>query len=90
MLSDEPQFTKSEPSEKSCPQNRKNTRSHNQNRGWLKHLGIKRAVKQSGNNGRTQKSGRSLRSAASGFPALCALIQRIGCRHSSVTAAAKY
>ena len=45
MLSDEPQFTKSEPSEKSCPQNRKNTRSHNQNRDWLKHLGIKRAVK---------------------------------------------
>jgi hypothetical protein len=59
MLSDEPQFTKSEPSEKSCPQNRKNTRSLNQNRDWLKHLGIKRTVKQRKNNGRSHKSGRS-------------------------------
>ena len=59
MLSDEPQSTKSEPSEKSCPQNRKNARSLNQNRDWLKHLGIKRAGKQPGNKGRTQKQGRS-------------------------------
>jgi hypothetical protein len=61
MLSDEPQFTKLEPSEKSCPQNRKNSRSHNQNRDWLKHLGIKRTVKQRKDNGRFHNSGKSLR-----------------------------
>jgi len=59
MLSEEPQFTKSEPSEKICPQNRKNTRSHNQKRDLLKHLGIKWTVKQPKNNGRSHKSGRS-------------------------------
>jgi hypothetical protein len=56
MLNDKPQSTKSEPREKSCSQNRKNTRSQNQNRDWLMHLEIK--WKRPKNKDRVKKSRR--------------------------------